>query len=149
MFNLARLPCGDVCMMMYLAILIELATDSRTDSWTDRGWQSHSNYCGSIASHDINKSVNSVSFMLYIVLVFRNSMFDWDWRVLLQDVVIYAGTNPWQFVYYVLLCLSPFFAISAYLSWQLAKQIEAKEKEKKKKTRREANIAKSRRQKAD
>ena len=79
----------------------------------------------------------------------RDNMFDWDWRVLLQDVIVYAGTNPWQFVYYVLLCLSPFFAISAYLSWQLAKQIEAKEKEKKKKTRREANIAKARRQKAD
>jgi len=84
-----------------------------------------------------------------VALMYRSSMFDWDWRVLLQDVVIYAGTNPWQFVYYVLLCLSPFFAISAYLSWQLAKQIEAKEKEKKKKNRREAHIAKARRQKAD
>jgi len=86
---------------------------------------------------------------VHVVMYCRHIMFDWDWKVLLQDVVIYAGTNPWQFVYYVLLCLSPFFAISAYLSWQLAKQIEAKEKEKKKKTRREANIAKARRQKAD
>jgi len=69
---------------------------------------------------------------------------DWDWQAMLRDVLIYAGTNPWQFIYYVLLCLSPFFAISAYLSWQLAKQIDAKEKEKKRKGRREANIAKAR-----
>jgi len=91
----------------------------------------------------------SVCVILCCTAVERDIMFDWDWRVLLQDVVIYAGTNPWQFVYYVLLCLSPFFAISAYLSWQLAKQIEAKEKEKKKKSRREVNMAKARRQKAD
>jgi len=78
-------------------------------------------------------------------------MFDWDWRQLLQDLIVYAGTNPWQFVYYVLLCLSPFFAISAYLSWQLAKQIEAKDKDKKKRSKREANIAKAtgRRQKTE
>lgn len=80
----------------------------------------------------------------------NSTMFeDWDWRKMLADVVIFAGTHPWQFVYYVLLMLSPFFAISAYLSWQLAKQIEAKEKEKKRKSKRDANIAKLRRQKAD
>jgi predicted solute-binding protein len=76
-------------------------------------------------------------------------MFDWDWRETLKAVLIFAGKNPWSFIYYILLCLSPFFALSAYLSWQLAKQIEAKEKEKKKKARREANIAKARRQKVD
>ena len=76
-------------------------------------------------------------------------MFDWDWRQFLESLILYAGQHPWQFVYYVLLALSPFFAISAYLAWQLAKQIEAKEKEKKRKSRREANISKTRRQKAD
>ncbi len=74
---------------------------------------------------------------------------DWDWRKFLEDIIIYAGQNPWSFVYYVLLALSPFFAISALLAWQLAKQIDAKEKEKKRKSRREANIAKTRRQKTD
>lgn len=74
---------------------------------------------------------------------------DWEWKKMFQDVVLYAGQNPWQFIYYVLLCLSPFFAISAYLSWQLAKQIEAKEKDKKRKSRREANIAKAKRHKND
>ncbi len=81
--------------------------------------------------------------------IYRWEMFDWDWRKTLADIVLFAGQNPWQFVYYVLLILSPFFAVSAYLSWQLAKQIDAKEKEKKKKAKREANMAKIRRQKAD
>lgn len=76
-------------------------------------------------------------------------MFDYDWRKLLEEVLIYAGTNPWSFIYYVLLCLSPFFAISAFLSWQLAKHIEQEEKEKKRKAKREANIAKVRRQKTE
>lgn len=76
-------------------------------------------------------------------------MFDFDWRKMLENVIIYAGTNPWQFIYYVLLCLSPFFAVSAYLSWQLAKQIEQKEKVKKRHSRKEANLAKARRQKTD
>ena len=74
---------------------------------------------------------------------------DWDFKKMLHDMILFAGQNPWQFIYYVLLCLSPFFAISAYLSWQLAKQIETKEKDKKRKSRREANIAKPKRHKAD
>ena len=78
-----------------------------------------------------------------------NTSDDWDWRKMLGQIIVYAGTNPWQFIYYVLLCLSPFFAMSAYLSWQLAKQIEQKEKVKKRQSRKEANIAKARRQKAD
>ncbi len=72
-----------------------------------------------------------------------------DWREWLESIVIYAGQNPWQFVYYVLLCLSPFFCISAILAWQLAKQIESKEKEKKRRSKREANLAKTRRKKDD
>ncbi|XP_074645769.1 small integral membrane protein 15-like [Tubulanus polymorphus] len=69
---------------------------------------------------------------------------DWDWQKLAVDTVIFAAEHPWQFVYYVLLCLSPLFLISSILAWKLAKQIEQKEKEKKKKARREANIRKSR-----
>ncbi len=76
-------------------------------------------------------------------------MFGWDWRETLEQLIVYAGQHPWQFIYYVLLCLSPFFCISAVLAWQLAKQIESKEKDKKRKSKREANLAKTRRQKMD
>lgn len=76
-------------------------------------------------------------------------MFDWDWRDFLRSTIQWAATNPWEFIYYVLLCMSPFFLMSAILAWQLAKQIEAKEKEKKKKARRDADIAKKRKQKAE
>ncbi len=76
-------------------------------------------------------------------------MFDWDWNQMLKDLLVWAAQNPWTFIYYVLLCLSPFFLISAGLAWQLAKQIESKEKDKKRKAKRGANIAKARRQKSD
>lgn len=76
-------------------------------------------------------------------------MFDIDWKAWLESLILYAGQHPYQFIYYVLLALSPFFAISAFLAWQLAKQIEQKEKDKKRKAKRDANIAKTRRQKAD
>jgi hypothetical protein len=69
-------------------------------------------------------------------------MFDMDWQKILTDVVLFAGEHPWQFIYYVLLFLSPFFAISAYLAWKLAKEIEVKEKEQKRKDKRKENIMK-------
>jgi len=67
----------------------------------------------------------------------------------MDSVVLYAAQNPWQFIYYILLVLSPFFFISAMLSWKLAKHIEQQEKDKKKKAKRESNIAKIKRAKAD
>ncbi|KAK3091805.1 hypothetical protein FSP39_022746 [Pinctada imbricata] len=70
-------------------------------------------------------------------------MTSWDWREILESTLKWAATDPWQFIYYVLLCLSPLFLISAILAWNLAKQIEAKEKEQKRKARREANIKKA------
>ena len=74
---------------------------------------------------------------------------DWDWNEMLVKLVRWAATSPWEFIYYVLLCLSPFFFISAILAWQLAKQIEQKEKKKKKGIKKDAMIAKIRRQKTD
>ena len=68
-----------------------------------------------------------------------------DWKEYLREWIIFAGTNPWQFVYYLLLCLSPLFALSAYFSWQLAQEIGQKEKKKKKSAHKQANIAKTRR----
>lgn len=73
----------------------------------------------------------------------------WDWQSYLETVLKWAATNPWEFVYYVLLCLSPFFFISALLAWNLAKQIEAKEKDKKRQAKKQSNIAKTRKKKAD
>ena len=71
-----------------------------------------------------------------------------DWKYWIAELVVYAGSNPWQFIYTVLLCLSPLFAISAYLSWQLATQIDQKEKDKKRKAKREANLNKLRKNKS-
>jgi hypothetical protein len=43
------------------------------------------------------------------------------------------GENPWQFLYYTLLILSPLFGLSAFLSYKLIQEIDKKEKENKKK----------------
>lgn len=76
--------------------------------------------------------------------------FDKEWfQEYLAATLKWAATDPWQFIYYVLLCLSPLFVISAYLAWNLAKQIEAKEKDKKKMSKKHKNMAKTRRQKTD
>ena len=34
------------------------------------------------------------------------------------QVLVWAAKNPWDFVYTIILCLAPFFAISAYLSYR-------------------------------
>ncbi|XP_052026985.1 small integral membrane protein 15-like [Apodemus sylvaticus] len=49
----------------------------------------------------------------------------------------------------VVLALTPLFLASAVLSWKLAKMIEAREKEQKKKQKRQENIAKAKRLKKD
>lgn len=49
------------------------------------------------------------------------------------------GENPWQFIYYTLLFLSPLFALSAFLSYKLIQEIDKKEKENKKKISKDAN----------
>jgi len=76
-------------------------------------------------------------------------IFGYDLNQLFLETVKYAAHNPWSFVYYVLLILSPLFMISAVLAWKLAKEIQHKEKDKKRKARRENNMAKARRHKTD
>jgi hypothetical protein len=88
-------------------------------------------------------------------------MFSIDWHQKFMDVVVYAGwfflyhhlmivirlilaSNPWQFIYYVLLCLTPMFIISGYLAYRLAKDIERNEKSKRAKAHQKANIVKVR-----
>lgn len=72
-----------------------------------------------------------------------------DIKAWVDSIVEWAAKSPGEFIYYVLLCLSPFFLISAFLSWKLAKHIEAEEKRKKQRSKKKANVAETRRTKAD
>jgi membrane protein implicated in regulation of membrane protease activity len=66
-------------------------------------------------------------------------MLEWvrEWA---QWVLQWAAENPGSFLYTVLLVLSPFFVVSAYLSWKLAKHLDADQKKKKAQKRRLDNI---------
>lgn len=89
-------------------------------------------------------------------------MFSIDWHQKFMDIVVYAGkynfkitsiysclffvaTNPWQFLYYILLFLTPMFMISGYLAYRLAKDIDRNEKTKRAKSQQKINQAKVRR----
>lgn len=50
------------------------------------------------------------------------------WEGMLNSFLIWAAQDPWTFLYYVLLGLSPFFAVSAFLSYKLSKAIDKQEK---------------------
>uniref|UniRef100_A0A915HL32 Small integral membrane protein 15 n=1 Tax=Romanomermis culicivorax TaxID=13658 RepID=A0A915HL32_ROMCU len=67
------------------------------------------------------------------------------WQRKLAELMIYAANNPLQFLFNVLIILSPFFAISAFLSWKLMRAIDKEQKENKFKVKRGVNIAKIRR----
>jgi hypothetical protein len=54
-------------------------------------------------------------------------------------------TNPWQFLFTILLVLTPMFGLSGYLAFRLAKDIERNEKGKRTKAQHNTNIAKLRR----
>ncbi|XP_002733658.1 small integral membrane protein 15-like [Saccoglossus kowalevskii] len=67
------------------------------------------------------------------------------WKEWLEkNIIIWAAKDPGGFIYTVLLCLTPFFILSGILAYFLAKDIEKKEKDKKRKAKREANIRKAR-----
>ncbi|KAJ6669902.1 hypothetical protein lerEdw1_000451 [Lerista edwardsae] len=66
-----------------------------------------------------------------------------------EYVVEWAAKDPYGFLTTVILALTPLFLASAVLSWKLAKMIEAKEREQKKKQKRQENIAKAKRTKKD
>ncbi|XP_040074672.1 small integral membrane protein 15 [Ixodes scapularis] len=72
-----------------------------------------------------------------------------DVKAWLDTVVRWAAESPGEFIYYVLLGLSPFFLISAFLSWKLAKHLEAEDKRKKQRSKKKANVAETRRTKSD
>lgn len=71
------------------------------------------------------------------------------WEGWFNNIILYAAQNPWDFIYYVLLCLSPFFLLSVFLSMKLAKALEAQEKDSKRKAKRDTNISKTRKTKGD
>lgn len=66
------------------------------------------------------------------------------WRPLFDRLVAFTAQNPGTFLYYLMLGLTPIFLVSAVLSWKLAKHLEKEEKDKKRKAKREAGIAKAR-----
>ena len=61
--------------------------------------------------------------------------------------IINLGENPWNFLYYILLILSPLFELSAYLSYRLIQEIDKKEKETKKRNLKNINKMKVRKPK--
>jgi len=70
-----------------------------------------------------------------------------EWQEYMIKLISYAGENPWQFLYYTLLILSPLFALSAFLSYKLIQEIDKKESETKKKQLKDANRLKVTRKK--
>jgi hypothetical protein len=62
---------------------------------------------------------------------------DW-WR----EWVVWIVKNPWDFLYYLFLCLSPLFVISMISSWKLSKSYQAQaNKDKKRAAKKSAGSA--------
>jgi len=55
------------------------------------------------------------------------------WEGWLNSYLVWASTEPWTFLTYVMMLLSPCFCISAVLSWRLGKQIENQQKKQRRK----------------
>ncbi|KAL4630090.1 small integral membrane protein 15-like [Arapaima gigas] len=72
-----------------------------------------------------------------------------DVKAWAQYVVEWAAKDPYGFLTTVILALTPLFIASALLSWKLAKMIEARDREQKKKQKRQENIAKAKKPKKD
>ncbi|KAM9823469.1 small integral membrane protein 15 [Syngnathus typhle] len=66
-------------------------------------------------------------------------------RAWLQYIKEWCDEDPYGFLTSVLLALTPLFIASALLSWKLAKLIEVRDKEQKRRQRRQENLAKVKR----
>ncbi|XP_062237758.1 small integral membrane protein 15 isoform X1 [Platichthys flesus] len=66
-----------------------------------------------------------------------------DVRAWAEYVVEWAAKDPYGFLTTVILALTPLFIASALLSWKLAKMIEVRDRDQKKKQKRQENIAKA------
>ena len=69
------------------------------------------------------------------------------WQGWADSIVLWAATEPYDFLFRVLLCLSPLFFISSVLSFKLAKALDKESKEKEKKEKMLASIAKKKKSK--
>jgi len=69
------------------------------------------------------------------------------WKGWADSILVWAATDPYDFLFKVLLCLAPLFFISSVLSFKLAKAIEKENKEKDKKEKMLASIAKKKKSK--
>ena len=69
------------------------------------------------------------------------------WQGWADSIVYWAATEPYDFLFKVLLCLSPLFFISSLLSFKLAKALDKENKEKEKKDKMLASIAKKKKSK--
>ena len=70
---------------------------------------------------------------------------DGTWKYWLEkNVILWVAKDPYGFLYTVFLCLTPLFIISAILSYILMKDIDKKEKDKKRKAKRDSNFARAR-----
>jgi len=54
------------------------------------------------------------------------------WEGWLNTQLVWATKEPWTFLSYVLMLLTPCFCISAVLSWKLGKQIESQQERRRK-----------------
>jgi len=54
------------------------------------------------------------------------------WEGWLNTQLVWATKEPWTFLSYVLILLTPCFCISAVLSWKLGKQIENQQERRRK-----------------
>lgn len=90
-------------------------------------------------------------FILPVLLVLtggpRRKML--DVKAWAEYIVEWAAKDPYGFLTTVILALTPLFIASAVLSWKLAKMIEIRDREQKKKQKRQENIAKAKRAKKD
>lgn len=69
------------------------------------------------------------------------------WEGWLNSILVWAAQEPIEFLTTILLILSPLFVISLLLSWRLVKIFENQKKENLKKSKREANYLKIRKNK--
>ena len=66
------------------------------------------------------------------------------WKDLAMGFVDYAAKNPKDFLVSFFICLTPLMFITGYLAYLMIKQIEDKERTKKKKAAKSMNMAKAR-----
>ncbi|XP_055343129.1 small integral membrane protein 15-like [Paramacrobiotus metropolitanus] len=62
-----------------------------------------------------------------------NSIFQYIPQEKIAEWLRWIEKNPTTFIYYVILILSPFLLVSAFLSWKLSKEMQKEAKEKKQK----------------